>query len=223
VANRGADYYFHQLYPWQDRVLRHIAELDTGFYLTGGTAASRGYLNHRFSDDLDLFVNDHPNFQLWTARIVDACTRAAEWTTQVLVKEERFVRVDLRAGRDSLKLELINDVPAHLGPIVVDPVLGRLDSADNILANKVSALIGREEPKDLADIWGFCCVLGMPLANAIENAHSKAAGIFAADIARILCSTSERDWALIRWIQPPPVEAFAADLRGLGEALLLDV
>ena len=48
--------YFETLYPFQDRVLQTIAGLETGFYLSGGTAASRGYLNHRFSDALDLFV-----------------------------------------------------------------------------------------------------------------------------------------------------------------------
>ena len=37
-------YFFDWLYPFQDAVLREMAALDTGFYLTGGTAASRGYL-----------------------------------------------------------------------------------------------------------------------------------------------------------------------------------
>jgi len=34
------------------------------FYLTGGKAASCGYLDHRFSDDLDFFTNDDPHFGL---------------------------------------------------------------------------------------------------------------------------------------------------------------
>jgi hypothetical protein len=54
------DYYFRQLYPLQDRLLRVFGAADTSFYLRGGTAASRGYLQHRFSDVLDLFVNDEP-------------------------------------------------------------------------------------------------------------------------------------------------------------------
>jgi predicted nucleotidyltransferase component of viral defense system len=57
-------YYFNVLYPFQDEVLGRVAGLETEFYLTGGTAASRGYLQHRFSDDLDLFVNDDPRFGL---------------------------------------------------------------------------------------------------------------------------------------------------------------
>lgn len=35
-------YFFDRLYPFQDAVIREMAALDTGFYLTGGTAASRG-------------------------------------------------------------------------------------------------------------------------------------------------------------------------------------
>jgi predicted nucleotidyltransferase component of viral defense system len=223
VAGRDANYYFQELYPWQDEIIQILSELDTQFYLTGGTAASRGYLGHRFSDDLDLFVNDDSNFPLWSARIIDACARSGRWTTRVLVREERYIRASLETAQDSLKLELVNDVPAHIGQIVAHPILGRLDSAENILANKISALIGREEPKDLADIWGFCCKLKMPLTPAVEDANSKAAGIFPADIARILCSTTERDWSLVRWIEPPEKDSFIADLYGLGETLLLDL
>ena len=37
-------FYFHKLYPLQDRIFQFKNRLDTGFYLTSGTAASRGYL-----------------------------------------------------------------------------------------------------------------------------------------------------------------------------------
>ena len=73
-------FYFDHLYPLQNEVLRLITELDTGFYLSGGTAASRGYLHHRFSDDLDLFVNDDSRFGLWSARIIQwlTCRQSAK-------------------------------------------------------------------------------------------------------------------------------------------------
>jgi predicted nucleotidyltransferase component of viral defense system len=47
------DYYGNILYPLQYKVLEIVAELPVDFYLTGGTALSRAYLNHRYSDDLD--------------------------------------------------------------------------------------------------------------------------------------------------------------------------
>lgn len=210
-----------RLYLFQDEVLGVLSSFETGFYLTGGTGASRGYLGHRFSEDLDLFVNDDPSFGLWASRFADRLSTAQKWQTKVLLQEPRFMRLEVAAGELALKIELVNDVPSHVGEITVHPRLGRLDSAENILANKLSALADRDEPKDVADVWGFCCRLGLPLARALEDARSKAAGLFPADIARRLLSTTEADWRLIRWIEAPPPAAFVSDLRRLGEELLL--
>ncbi|MFZ5855258.1 MAG: nucleotidyl transferase AbiEii/AbiGii toxin family protein [Chloroflexota bacterium] len=212
-------YYFDTLYPFQDRVIRVINQADTGFYLTGGTAASRGYLQHRFSDDLDYFVNDDARFGLWAERIIQAL--GLEWTLDVIAKEERFVRLNIVQELVSLKIELINDVPARVEAVQIHPILGRLDSAENILANKITALLDREEPKDLADIWGFCCVKNLSITSAITDAQSKAAGVFPADLGRLLCSVQKADWDSIRWIQAPPVDIYLSQLIQLGESLLL--
>lgn len=214
-------FYFDVLYPFQDRVLRVINQVETGFYLTGGTGASRGYLQHRLSDDLDFFVNDEDRFGLWVERIIQSIVQSKDWSCQVLMKEERFARLNLIEGEVSLKIEMVNDFPARVGNIQDHPVLGRLDSAENILANKVTALLDREEPKDLADIWGFCCRKNLSLRDAITNAQSKAAGVFPADLARVLCSVQPADWEAVRWIDAPPVEVFISQLNQLGEELLL--
>ena len=214
-------FYFDRLYPMQDEVLRLIGSEDTAFYLTGGTAASRGYLNHRFSDDLDLFVNDDKRFGLWSERLIYALSRPEAWELSVLLREERFTRLQLAAGELSLKVELVNDVPARLGRVCEHDTLGRLDTPENILANKISALIDRDEPKDLADVWGFCCRRDMPIYAALEGAQSKAAGIFPADLARLLCSASRQDWELVRWIEAPAAGQFVEDLTRLGESLIL--
>ena len=42
-------YYLDTLYPLQDKALHIIRQLDTEFYLTGGTAASRSYLDHHLN------------------------------------------------------------------------------------------------------------------------------------------------------------------------------
>src|SRR3990170_324175 len=88
-------------------------------------------------------------------------------------------------------------------------------------ANKVTAALDRDEPKDLADIWGFCCQKDLSLQDAITNAQSKAAGVFPADLARVLCSVEREDWEAVRWINAPPAETFIAQLIKLGEGLLL--
>lgn len=50
-------FYSDKLYRFMDKVLALIRQADTALYLTGGTALCRHYLHHRYSDDLDLFVN----------------------------------------------------------------------------------------------------------------------------------------------------------------------
>jgi len=215
------DFYFERLYPLQDTILQTLSLLETGFYLSGGTGLSRGYLQHRFSDDLDLFVNDDARFGLWSTRVIDGLTRIPDARVQILTREERFTRIVLVANETELKLELINDVPAHVGAIADHPVLGRLDSAENIFSNKLTAIIDRREPKDFADIWGLTQKLRLPVGPALEGAHSKAAGIFPADLARALLSTSPGDWEMVRWIDPPPCEEFLSGLHRLAEELLL--
>ncbi|MEW5981813.1 MAG: hypothetical protein AB1806_05525 [Acidobacteriota bacterium] len=75
----------------------------------------------------------------------------------------------------ALKLEFVNDVPSRVGAVSHHPTLGRLDSAENILA------------KDVADIWGFCCLRGMPIGPALTSASSKEAGLFPPDLSHGAC------------------------------------
>jgi len=71
--NLPAEYYDKLLYPLQDKVIP--AFQDSPFYLTDGTALSRGYYNHRYSDDLDYFVNDHPDFLRIAERQIEKLRR----------------------------------------------------------------------------------------------------------------------------------------------------
>ena len=60
----------------------------------------------------------------------------------------------------------------------------------------------------------------LSLNEAIENARGKAAGIFLPDLARLLCTANEDDWRVVRWIEPPPMDAYLGDLHRLGESLI---
>jgi hypothetical protein len=213
-------FFRERLYPLQDAVLARVSGLETGFYLTGGTAASRGYLDHRYSDDLDLFTNDERDFPLWADRVVNALDEFRDATLSVQLRERRFVRCVLETRDVLLKIEMVDDVPSRVGTPVQHPVLGRLDTAENILANKVTALVDRGEPKDLADVWGFCCRMGLSLESALTGAQGKAVGLFAPDVARPLISASREDWALVRWVDPPDPAQWECDLHVLGERLL---
>lgn len=192
-----AEFYNNVLYPLQDKAVRAFE--GSPFYLTGGTTLSRGYYNHRFSDDLDYFLNDHPDFSVIAERCVENLS-AIFSDTKVVMSYERFYRIVV-ADRQ-LKIELVNDVPSHIGEKITHPVLGVIDSKENILANKVTAIVDRNMPKDMADIF-FLLKDGLSLKQALLDAHSKAAGIAPLLVAKTL---AEYDYELldteVRWTTP---------------------
>ncbi|MEI8132037.1 MAG: nucleotidyl transferase AbiEii/AbiGii toxin family protein [Leptolinea sp.] len=216
-----SQFYLDKLYPFQNQVLNVVKDTDTLFYLTGGTALSRGYLNHRFSDDLDFFVNDDDRFGLWTDRIINQLTLSSSpWNAQVIQREDRFSRLSLVQNDIDLKIDFINDVPSRIGVVAQHPILGLLDTAQNILANKVTAVLDREAPKDLADIWALCYRMNLSLEDALNRAQGKAAGVFPVDLARVLCSATRSDWELVRWIEAPDIEMYLNQINILGNGLI---
>ena len=55
--------YYNKIYAVQDEIMEIVQRQEVDFYLTGDTALSRCYLNHRYSDDLDFFINQSPDFK----------------------------------------------------------------------------------------------------------------------------------------------------------------
>ena len=103
------------LYPFQDEALSLAARVETGFYLTGGTALGRIHLRHRYSEDLDLFVNDDDRFQAWADRLLEAWRGKAGWQLTVQRRDPRFVRASLSRDDVPLKIEFVNDVRGRAG------------------------------------------------------------------------------------------------------------
>jgi predicted nucleotidyltransferase component of viral defense system len=208
---------WEQLYRLQDWTLARLGAVQHGFHLTGGTALSRGYYNHRYSEDLDFFVNDAADFPLWRDRCLKALEESSSgehYRLEIVLREERFGRAVLH-GEVALKLEFINDVPFRVGQPWQHPVLGRLDTKENILANKISALVDRQEPKDAADIYWLCCRDNLDLAAAIRNAEGKAAGIFPPMVARSLSDAVQLGVPNVVWIQRPSEADFRAGIERL--------
>ena len=120
----------------------------------------------------------------------------------------------------NLKIEMVNDVPSRVGDPWMHPTLGRIDTAKNILANKITAVLDRTAPKDLADIWGLCYKMNFSLNEAISGTKGKAAGVFPVDLARVLCSVTRSDWELVRWVNAPDPDDFIHQLGLLGKGLI---
>jgi predicted nucleotidyltransferase component of viral defense system len=138
------------LYTLQDEVLAVIFEEPAGFYLTGGTALSRFYLNHRYSDDLDFFNHDigvFPDaFRLILSKLV------LTWPDiSVEVDGRDFKRLRIGKEGSELKLDFVADRVQRIGlPAKIHGIY--VDTVRNILSNKLCAALGRDEGRDIADI-----------------------------------------------------------------------
>jgi len=195
-----AEYYNNILYPLQDKAIP--AFKGSPFYLTGGTALSRAYYNHRYSDDLDYFVNDHSDFQKIAERQLERLNDIFS-DVKVAMRDTSFYRIFVSEER--LKIEMVNDVPSHIGVLINHPSLGIIDSKENILANKLTAVVDRALPKDMVDLY-FLLKDGLSIKQSLLDAHSKAVGISPLFIAKIL---AEFDYSIIdeeiKWVTPLPV------------------
>jgi predicted nucleotidyltransferase component of viral defense system len=203
-------FYEESLYPLQNGILRTLAPVcGSVLSLTGGTALSRIYFHHRYSDDLDLFGNSVEHFN----EIVEASLSALEnagyqFVKGSIIRHEAYTHAVVRDGETNLKLDFVNDVAAHFGECIAHPLYPRIDSVRNILSNKLTALY-RLEPKDIADLYFIACSYQFDWAVALQEAESKEAGLDAITIADII-STFPRDmFKAIKWrITPNPDDFF---------------
>lgn len=114
-------------------MLKIVRDLKLPFYLTGGTTLSRFYLHHRFSDDLDLFVNNDRGFESYVKNLVTFIsaqenTLPFKLNNNKLKTYENFAQIFLSDENVELKIDLVNDVPSRYGDIVDGAAMGRIDS-----------------------------------------------------------------------------------------------
>ena len=201
------DYYQNTLYPLQDKVLETVGKLPVGFYLTGGTALSRAYLHHRYSDDLDFFVNNVPDFKSQVNIIIKALADLGH-TIDISVADEGFARIFIFDGDSSLKLDFVNDVPFRKGTPIITPLFVRTDSLNNILSNKVTAL-GRYSTKDIVDIVYICEILQFNWEDIISEASEKDLWVNPVNVVEVLEQFPVENLQKIGWmIKEPSFEWF---------------
>ena len=179
----SASFYNEELYPLQDDILTEVGKVKTPFYLTGGTAISRFMLQHRYSDDLDFFLNRHPDFQ----RHVDVLVNTARQCGEVAIsfRGEDILRVMVTRGTVSLKLEFVNDVAYRVDVPQKHAKGFLLDTWENILAYKITAL-SRQAAKDAVDIAFIALHHRFNWEEAINHARQKDAWIAEHEVARLL-------------------------------------
>ena len=163
----GIDY--KKLYALQDKVLSLIFEVENEFYLTGGTCLSRFYIEKRYSDDLDFFTNNSNRFSFAVKNIKQALKKQFDVVTEVDSKDFIRFRVD-----DILQIDYINDIALRYKDVVITKEKYIIDNVENILSNKLTAIVGRDNPKDVFDIYLIAKNYQFNWIDILQSAHVKA-------------------------------------------------
>lgn len=188
------EYYTKILYPLQDGIIKIIKKTDTPFYLTGGTALSRYCFHHRYSDDLDFFVNSDKDYNKHIRKIIGELERYQSISSFVIDKNAIIAEKDytqiiivkqIAENRYPLKIDLINDIAVRFGKVIIDANLGRVDNVLNILSNKLTALY-RYEPKDVADIWIISKNTAFTWNKIFKDAKEKELGLDVIKLSEII-------------------------------------
>ena len=171
----------------QRRFLEAFAGQSDAFFLTGGAVLAGWILGHRRTDDLDLFTTDGD-----AMADSDRFVRAAAATIGAAVKPVQshpdFRRYLVRDAAESMIVDVVLDRAPQLRP-KVDRGGVRTDSVEEIAANKICALVGRLEVRDLVDLY---CLerAGFKVEDFLQDAMQKDGGVTPATIAWILSGLS---------------------------------
>lgn len=200
------------LTPIQRDLLRAVFAERAGFFLTGGSALAEYYLHHRRSEDLDLFTTDDVAFATG-ASLIEAAARRLGATVQWVRTGPQFRRGLVIRGTESVVVDLVRDIDQQIveGKPVKDGV--RVDSIEDITANKLCALLGRQEVKDVIDLY-FLERSGVDLAASVALAARKDAGMNPAVLSQICASIPipAIPATLVQAVSRETLQEFLADL-----------
>jgi predicted nucleotidyltransferase component of viral defense system len=192
---------YSKLYQLQDKFLSWWFSLNLPFYLTGETALGRFYLNHRFSEDLVFFINADSQYQHYISELKNKITDKFTVNIQQSLFADDYTRFFIIEDELFLKIEFVNDVSYYPGK-PVNYKFGKIDTPINILSNKLTALIGRDEPKDIFDIIHLSLNYSFNWINIFENAKQKAV-INELDVEQRLVSFPVEWLENVNWLNKP--------------------
>ena len=138
---------------FQTEILKRLARLriDGGSsYIAGGLALNHVLGAPRLSHDIDIFNDSEKAVAAAFAKDV-ATLRAAGYDVYVKREETFFKEARVSRGGASTDVQWARDSAYRFFPLVEDPVLGLSLHPFDLATNKLMALAGREEPRDLID------------------------------------------------------------------------
>ena len=162
------------LSPLQFEVLRTFHGPD--YFLTGGGALIGFYGHTRTTRYLDLFTRDPDAFREGVNILRDSVSEIGG-EMEALRTSPHFRRFRVTRGEEETVVDLVMETVkavSHPKPIPEYSIL--VDSPEELAVNKVCALVGRAEPRDLIDLH-FLKSRGLNLDDAISSAPEKDGGV----------------------------------------------
>jgi hypothetical protein len=188
----------------QRDVLVRFAKHAPEWFLTGGGALAGIHYGHRTTEDLDLFASAERSSEEGEIALAAAASELGA-SLEPMVRTPDFKRFAVSRGEERTLVDLVIErVPQVVADKpVVDGV--RVDPVREIAANKLSALMGRNAPRDLVDLREILS-RGASLEGILADASIKDASADAATLA----------WVLAR---APRIQASAVPAGSTAEGL----
>lgn len=195
----------------QKDFLQAFFSRENRFYLTGGAALVGFYLGHRETNDLDLFTLENEVENGFA--LAREAARSLGATVEAIQTAPDFRRLLVRRGDEAIVVDLIREYVFQLEREKREIGGISIDSAEEILANKLCALLSRSEIRDLVDVRELEKA-GFSLAEALAVAAKKDAGLTPAQLAWVLNQIKFGDEV------QPPSGISVAELRAYLDDLI---
>jgi hypothetical protein len=189
---------------FQQEVLSAFFERQQGFFLTGGAALVGFHLHHRTTLDLDLFTTDDL-LDDGEAALQEAA-RDLGSTVEKLRTSSSFRRFLLQRAAESVVVDLVRDTAPQIDEEKTEVSGIRVDSPQEIMANKLRTLLSRGELRDLVDVRALEAK-GFSVEDHLPLAMRKDGGLTAGQLAWVLSQIGIGDDAT------PPGDVTVEELR----------
>ena len=195
----------------QKEFLAEFFKHESRFFLSGGAALVGFYLGHRETFDLDLFTLESEIENGF--RIVQEVSKKLDATVEAIQTAPDFRRLLVKRETEAIVVDLIREYVFQISP--EKPIINgiRIDSPEEILANKLCALLSRSEIRDLVDVRELEKA-GFYLEDALEAAAKKDSGLTPAQLTWVLSQVKLGDELVL------PSDITVAELRDYLDNLI---
>jgi predicted nucleotidyltransferase component of viral defense system len=140
----------------QREILKSFVSLTDhdAFYLTGGTALSAFFLQHRRSRDLDFFTSSEELIPSFSQKL-EAVLVKNKFKVSRLRGFQSFIEIDVNSAEEQTLVHFALDSPFRFEPpTFTDQISGlKIDSLIDMATNKLLALFGRAALRDFVDVY----------------------------------------------------------------------